>query len=445
MNNTVYIINQYSYSIEDIKNKLPDKLFNSIKSDSKVVIKPNWVKESHEFKPDDWNYVITHPDIITAVLIRVLDKLNNKGQISIIDSPETPSSFKKITMHYPVAEWEKLSKEKGIKFEIIDLRDDEWSGEDGIITVRKKLSGDPRGKIGFNLYNKSEFASHKKSVKGYYGADYDIFETNEAHDGYNNKYKISKTVIDYDVFINIPKLKTHKKGGMTCCLKNLVGVNTYKNYLPHYSLGNPADGGDQFPERSIKNKIESNYFSKFKQHILLNAKSARITGPLLKYSRKIFGDTSQKIRSGNWYGNDTIWRMIIDLNKIVLYGNIDGTMREGKPENRKTYIGIVDGILAGEGSGPKAPDPKELNLIIAGTEPLLIDTVCARLMAFDPLKIPMIKNSYGVINYPISFYGMHEICLDVDGLRINYDQLPDNLIKKFIPHFGWKNQIEYEN
>ena len=32
---------------------------------------------------------------------------------------------------------------------------------------------------------------------------------------------------------SLPKLKTHKKAGITCALKNLIGINGNKEYLPH--------------------------------------------------------------------------------------------------------------------------------------------------------------------------------------------------------------------
>ena len=31
----------------------------------------------------------------------------------------------------------------------------------------------------------------------------------------------------------------------------------------------------------------------------------------------IFGDTEEIVRSGNWHGNDTCWRMTLDLNRIL--------------------------------------------------------------------------------------------------------------------------------
>ena len=58
-----------------------------------------------------------------------------------------------------------------------------------------------------------------------------------------HEYLISRSAMDADVFINLPKLKTHKKVGVTLSLKNLVGINGDKNYLPHFCIGTPAEGG----------------------------------------------------------------------------------------------------------------------------------------------------------------------------------------------------------
>ena len=61
-----------------------------------VVIKPNWMMESHRFHPDDWEYVITHPAVITAVLHKVFERLSGKEHVAIIDGPMTEASFDKI-------------------------------------------------------------------------------------------------------------------------------------------------------------------------------------------------------------------------------------------------------------------------------------------------------------------------------------------------------------
>ena len=107
----VYVSQVESYNLSLIYQSIPDHLFDVIKKGNTVVIKPNWIRESHLNRPDEWEQVITHPTVITAVLKKVLEKLQGKGKICIIDGPETSSSFEKILAHYggrnrsPLAGW----------------------------------------------------------------------------------------------------------------------------------------------------------------------------------------------------------------------------------------------------------------------------------------------------------------------------------------------------
>jgi uncharacterized protein (DUF362 family) len=445
--NEVFISGVNQYNSDLIYYNLNDSLFECIKENDTVVLKPNWVKESHLEKPEDWEYIITHPSVITAAIQKVLFRLGKGGKIIITDGPQTDSTFDKIISKYPTDLWQKLCKSKNVELEIIDLREDEWISEDGVIISRRKLPGDPKGDTEVNLLDKkSEFYGHQKSKRGYYGADYNIEETNNAHDGHNNLYRISRSVIESDVFINLPKLKTHKKAGITCCLKNLVGINTYKNFLPHHTEGSLSEGGDQFPEDNLNSKIAGPLMAFFKQNLLNNKNFAKFFKPIKKLGEFIFGKTSDVIRSGNWYGNDTLWRMVLDLNKIIYYANSDGSLREDNLKNRKKYIGIVDGIIGGEGRGPMAPDPVKSNYIISGTNPLAIDSACARIMGFDPIKIPVISNSFNINKYKISDFKYDDIKMIIDGSEYTIKSSDlDRYIKHFRPHFGWEGHIEWNN
>lgn len=441
----VYIYPNQTYTYEKIYAILPDKVFETIKTSKKIVLKPNWVKHSHMEKPDDWDYVITHPTVITAVVMKVLDYMLPDGRITIIDGPEMTTKFDQLISHYPVDEWKQMAAKKNVKIEIIDLREDVWFDNGYVVTKRIKKVGDPRGKTEINLPNESsEFFTHKKSRQGYFGADSDIQETNRAHNGIQNLYKLSRTVIESDVFINLPKLKTHKKAGITCCLKNLVGINTYRNYLPHYSIGSRKEGGDQFPVDTSKGALESKLNPLFHQYIRTSPFLSKVFSPAMVVAKKFFGSNKQTNRSGSWYGNDTIWRMILDLNKMLMYANPDGQLRENNLNSRKKYIGVVDGILCGEGYGPKTPDLKEMNCIVVGTNPLSIDTVCAAIMGFDPLKIPSVKNGYTVKKYPIADFSYQDVQVQINNKNYRINDIPDEFISLFNAPSGWKGFIEKE-
>lgn len=418
-------------------------LFSCIQPGDRVVLKPNWVRASHMYKPEEWESVITHPAVIQAVLSEVIARLGGSGEIRIIDGPHFDTRYEELISHYPVEEWKKLAIGEGIRLEVIDLRDEEQHFRNDIMVKRAKLEGDPRGSVEFNLVGEnSEFHGQVKSPRGYYGAFYDIEETNRAHDGTNNLYRVSRSVIDSDVFINLPKLKTHKKGGITCCLKNLVGINTYRNFLPHHMEGHPSEGGDQFPPATQAGKLEGPLVAWLKKNLFIHPSLAFISIPLKLMGRMVFGHTDTTIRSGNWYGNDTIWRTILDLNKILLYGNPDGSMRSDNPEMAKRYIGIVDGIIAGEGNGPMAPDAVQMGYLFGGNNPVAIDAACAAMMGFDPMRLPSVKKAFDIRHYPVTGFPADEMKISVGQEEYSLFSLPEDKITRFVPHLGWRNYLE---
>ncbi|GAB4335152.1 MAG: hypothetical protein Kow0037_14630 [Calditrichia bacterium] len=447
MNVFVEECTQYNQEqIDWILKKWQLMFYEIIKPGQKIVLKPNWLAHAHKYDENEWLSVITHPMVITGVLKIVLKYLNGRGQVTITDGPQTDSNWQKIMQRMTPELWIDMGKKAGIPVKIMDLREDEWINENDVTVERRKLPGDPLGSTEVNLGEFSEFANHIPSPKGYYGADYDKEETNRAHSDGHHRYRVSRTAMEADVFINLPKMKTHKKAGITCSLKNLVGINTYKNFLPHHNEGTPDIGGDQFPEPSVKNKAESVVIEKFKQILKEHSELGRLFIPVKKMGKMIFGDTRETIRSGNWWGNDTLWRMVLDLNKILLYANPDGSLKEDRIENQKKYISIVDGIIAGEGNGPEAPDRFPAGVLIAGTNPLAVDAVCAKLMGFDWQKIPSIKNGFNIQKYPIADFAYEDIRIHSQDNRFNKKLvLIDNKdVYRFKAHFGWAGQIELD-
>ncbi len=52
---------------------------------------------------------------------------------------------------------------------------------------------------------------------------------------------------------------------------------------------------------------------------------------------------------------------------------------------------VMDGTVCGDGAGPRTMKPKVKNIILASEDQVAIDAVSARMMGFDPMKIPYIK------------------------------------------------------
>ena len=410
-----------------------------------VVIKPNLVKESNENDLFDWQSVITSPLIIQSVCEYVCRNLAGQGKVTICDAPQTDSSFAKIAVKLNLFSLaEECQNKYGIQVEVIDLRNEEWTNENGIITERKKLVGDPNGAIAFNLGKDSLFYGYQGEGR-YYGADYDVDAVNSHHNWETQEYLICGTPILADVFINLPKLKTHKKAGVTLNLKNLVGINADKNWLPHHTNGSPLNGGDQFPEHSLKNRLEHRAVKLARELALrVPGLGPKIAQKMRKVGIAAFGDGKQVIRSGNWCGNDTTWRMVLDLNRCFLYGNPDGTLRTDNP---KRYYSVIDGIIGMEGAGPLAGDPVLSNVVICGTDPVCTDMVAARVMGFDWRKIPIIREAYSLENLPITNASPEDVFVESDNPDWcgRFLDIENRQFLSFKPHFGWVNHIEHRN
>lgn len=74
-------------------------------------------------------------------------------------------------------------------------------------------------------------------------------------------------------------------------------------------------------------------------------------------------------------------RMLIDLDTLVA-----------------PRLYIMDGITAMEGQGPRSGDPKKMNVVIIGTNPLAVDTVFARLININPRLVPFLVEAEKIRN-----------------------------------------------
>lgn len=60
----------------------------------------------------------------------------------------------------------------------------------------------------------------------------------------------------------------------------------------------------------------------------------------------------------------------------------------------KPQLNIVDGIIAMQGMGPAAGNPRDLGLILASTDGLAVDSFICHMLGKNPLKIPTNKIAY---------------------------------------------------
>ena len=165
-----------------------------------------------------------------------------------------------------------------------------------------------------------------------------------------------------------------------------------------------------------------------------------MTQLLFKTGKAVFGDTSRVVRSGNWYGNDTAWRMVLDLNKCLFHFAGDGSLRK-KPLR---YMTLVDGIIAGEGDGPVAVDAKPCGVVVAGVNPVAVDTVCATLIGFDYRKLSVLREAWKIRDYPLVTHGPSDIVCKSNVRQWDgpFAEIEEIEHMGFRPHFGWVGHVE---
>jgi uncharacterized protein (DUF362 family) len=394
----------------------------------RILLKPNLIRQSHLSRPDEWEQVMTHGALIAAVARRIAVAMEGRGTITIADGPQTDSDFELIKERTGIARLASELKRDfpSLQCRVVDLRREVWRTVNGVVTERRRLPDAPDGYALVDLGDASAFTGKEGK---FYGADYDTSFTRGHHSGGLHEYLLARLALDADLFVNLPKLKTHKKVGVTLSLKNLVGINGDKNYLPHFCIGSADEGGDEFQVGGVATALQSRSIRTFKQVMNRFPPAARVLGPLIKRAgAAVFGKTENVVRSGNWYGNDTAWRMVLDLNRILFHFNGDGQRRE-RPLR---YISIVDGIIAGDGNGPMEADAKYCGVLLAGTNPAAVDYVGARLMGFDWQKIPIVREAFQPAALPL-------VSFDPDDVEV-VPALGKHF--QFRPHFGWLGHIE---
>ena len=413
----------------------------------RIVLKPNWIRHwnpAEDGRGGTIESVITHGAVLRAVADYAMIAAGPAGSLVIAEAAQMDCDFEKIReivgLDEIVAVYEeKLSRD----LDVIDLRREVVVFKDGIIEDRKVLPGDPLGYRAVDLGERSFFTGSWLDPNRFRGADYDPGPTAQHHSGGRNAYLLSETVLSADLVINLPKLKTHKKTGVTLALKNLVGINGDKNWLPHHSLGSVDQGGDEFPESRLIDRLRSRA-TEIARPLLARGRMRKAFQMVRRVESATRGN--EFIRSGNWYGNRTTWRMCCDLNRCLYYSDRDGLHLDA-PAPVRTVLTIMDGVLAGEGEGPLAPADVPLGVVVAGTDPVAVDLVAIRLMGFDEQKLAKLREPMqdpGPRITAVRSSSDVRVGEVVDGSKDVADRALDEISweRGFVPHAGWVGYVE---
>lgn len=420
-NKSIGPLSNYYKSKSKLKKILLGLNTNIDLSNRTILLKPNWVM--HSRNKDDEICLTTHPNFILATLEIILE--SNPRKVIVGDAPLQGCDWNRLISKSFYENISFYSNKYNIPIELKDFRRVIFNRKKNkVIKDRRDLSD----YIIFDLKDKSflEEISSKKSI--FRVTDYDPDRLAISHQKGIHKYCITKDLFKVDTIITLPKVKTHQKAGITNALKILVGLNGDKDFLPHHRVGGTGFGGDCYPGKNIFRRL-SEYFLDMANHNIGDLKY-KYWNFISKLLWKISNPNRYHQRAAGWYGNDTTWRMVLDLNLIAKYGNSDGTISNKK--QREIYS-ICDGIIGGQGNGPIKPEPLPLGLISFSNNNALNDIAMTKLMGFDTNKIPLVKNS-------TSIFPLKDIVIKLNGKDIRLDGL-DKYSTSAKPPPGWKNHI----
>jgi uncharacterized protein (DUF362 family) len=352
---------------EDIKNK-------------KILLKPNWVK--HPENKTDLLCLTTHESFIiaTAITIAALDP----QKITIGDAPIQGCKWDQMISKSFYEQIDKVRLEYKVDIEIIDFRRVKFDPKSNLIQSNvTSLEDFVIMDVGERSYLEpiTEQGRNKFRVTHYDPDKFRYTHTKGMH-----KYCITKHLFNSDLVISLPKAKTHQKAGITAALKNIVGLNGDKDYLPHHRIGGTEVGGDAYPGKSyLRYLAERAYDRAYKSQGSMFYKPWMRMASLIW---KLSFPNSEDIPGAAWYGNDTVWRMVMDLNLVINYGKNDGTLSETP---QRSFYSLCDGIIGGQGDGPLHPDPLALGIISFTNYSSWHDIVISTLMRLDPTKISLLR------------------------------------------------------
>jgi hypothetical protein len=142
---------------------------------------------------------------------------------------------------------------------------------------------------------------------------------------------------------------------------------------------------------------------------------------------------------GSWHGNDTVWRMCLDLQHVLHYGRSDGTFAD---HQQRIVITLTDAIIAGEGDGPLSPTPAGLGLMTLGTSTAAVDWVHALLMGLVPSRVPLTREAFAPASRPLVAFPPEAIEVTRNGQVVPADELFDRHGRRFRLPAGWLGHVE---
>lgn len=404
-----------------------------IKPGMTVLLKPNWVLHQNDDPSHDMNCVVTHPSVIRAMLDYVFIALKGTGRVIVGDAPIQICDFDALhkTVGYDRL-WE-YYRNQNVPLDVMDFRGlVAHETKTRLNVLRNQSSG-----IVVNMGSDSQFSSWSgEKVDRLRVTNYATGLMKKHHNASKHEYMIHPAVLAADVIINLPKPKAHRKAGLTACAKNFVGTCMRKEDLPHHTVGSKAENGDEYLKKSLLHSLQSKLLDRKNDSDYAGEKRFFLYQLLYRGIRavqKVSGAEKRDFFEGSWYGNDTIWRTIVDLNRIIHFADQDGKLHS---EPQRAIFNVCDMIVSGEGEGPLKPSPKALGVIVMGSQVCAVDQFVCRLVGYSDTAVRYIH----ALPDQCANEAIHVV--NDHGDQMPLDNVPFDKTCFLRPTAGWQGHIE---
>ncbi|MCU0618701.1 MAG: DUF362 domain-containing protein [Gemmatimonadaceae bacterium] len=400
---------------------------------ARVVVKPNWVlhenQGGHGLDP-----LLTHTSVLDAVLAYLA--LAAPARVIVGDAPVQGCRFDLLRVSMGIDALIDRHRARGLPVEARDFRRTVLLGRHGDPQVATSRGDDDY--VLYDLGTESVLEPITRREGEFRVTMYDPDRLARTHAPGRHQFLVAREVIDADVVVNVPKLKTHMKAGVTGALKNLVGINGLKDYLPHHRKGGAAGGGDCYAGASrLKAAAEDLLDAANRTERLGVRKALGLAARACNAADALV--TGDRNLEGAWHGNDTVWRMCLDLQQLLRYGRADGTIADTP---QRQVLSLTDAIIAGDGNGPLANAAAPLGVLTFAANPASAEWVNTWLLGLDPRRIPIVREAFGPVPRPIADCAPEAVRARVDG----EDVAPETLVGRFGPTVrlpaGWVGQCE---
>lgn len=396
-----------------------------------VLLKPNWVLHYNQ-GGHGMECMVTHPAVIRAVLRQVLAA--GPARVILGDAPVQSCDFDALVPMNFRAELHAMAQAAGCTLDIVDFRRTVLKNG----SLASDIENDARPVDRYALFDlgRDSMLEEITTEEGRFRVgDYSPQSLARTHGPGRHQYLLCREAFEADVVISLPKLKTHRKTGLTGALKNLVGLNGNKDYLPHHRYGGSGRGGDCYPGASPAKQLAE--WLDDQANLRIGQRGYTALRQAARGVRLVAGGSGGRMR-GSWSGNDTAWRMVLDLNRILAYGTAEGAMRETR---QRTLFSLTDAITCGQGDGPLHAEPHVVGAVTFSADPVAVERAHAVLLGFDPDRLPLIARAAGAFRWPLQERDPAPRYV-VNGEPVELHEIDARWARPARPAQGWVSAIE---